>query len=99
MITVCVWLLIKAGKACKLRGSHVLGVGLRYWGAGGYSPRPHGEHSCRPQHVGEHRIAHTGLQVTPLGRRSELDLEHLRLLRWVSHPSPSAQCSSAGCAG
>lgn len=45
---MCVWLLIKAGRAWKLRGSHVLGVGLRYWGAEGYPSSPW-EHSCSLQ--------------------------------------------------
>lgn len=73
MITVCVWLLIKAGRACKQRGNHVLGVGLH-----GGAPCPHGERSCSLQHLGEHYI---GLQVVLLGRCSELDLGHLRLVR------------------
>lgn len=50
-------------KGRKLRGNHVLGVGLRYGGA-------------------LHRdAARTSLQVISLGRWSELDLGHSRLLR------------------
>lgn len=35
---MCVWVLMKTGRAWKQRGNHVLGVGLRYWGARGYPP-------------------------------------------------------------
>lgn len=54
---LCVWLLIKAGRAWELRGNHVRGVGLLYWGAQGYPPVPMGSTLGSPQHVGEHYIA------------------------------------------